>query len=186
MVIEAPVNTRDGWSARAVIAESWMACGWTRQGQRQRHEAAVSALNPEPGDRLLDWGCGTGDLCELLSPDVDYVGYDWASGMVARASRFHIDRAFQTWQPTGVFDLVACVGCFNLTDNWSKERTWHTLRHLWDTTACRALAVSLYAGGDPSCLSYTGAEAAACGASLGFHTTVDQIRDNDLLLTVRR
>lgn len=185
-VIDQPVNTPDAWTARAAIREPWKACGWTQDGQQERHQAVVAALAPEPGDRLLDFGCGTGELSAHLAPDVDYVGYDYATGMVIRASRDHPDRRFQAWLPTGVFDLVAAVGCFNLRDGWSKERTWHTLRHLWEQTCCRTICASLYCGADPSCLSYTGAEAARAGADLGFHVRVDQIRGNDLLLTVRR
>jgi SAM-dependent methyltransferase len=168
------------------MPEPWLACGWSAEGQRARHLAVVEALEPEPGDRLLDWGCGTGELCELLDEDVEYVGYDSAPGMILRAGKTHPGRKFQTWEPTAVCDLVACVGCFNLSDRWSKARTWHTLRHLWDTTSCRALAASLYAGDDPNCLSYTGAEAATCGAQLAASVTVDAIRTNDLLLIVRR
>lgn len=185
-VIVAPVNTPDAWSERAKHPEPWAACGWSEDGQRLRHQAVIEALDPQTDDRLLDWGCGTGELCELLPADVAYVGYDWASGMVIRAGHDHPGRLFQAWPPAGVFDLVACVGCFNLTDNWSKERTWHTIRHLWDATGCRTLAVSLYCGGDPNCLTYTGAEAARCGAQLCYAVTVDQIRDNDLLMVARR
>jgi hypothetical protein len=187
MVIERAVNTPAAWSERAaVLPEPWAACGWSKDGQKTRHAAVVEALRPQSGDRLLDWGCGTGELSALVSADVEYIGYDWSAGMIIRAGKTHPGRVFQGWQPTGVFDLVACVGCFNLPGNWSKERTWHTIRHLWDTTCCRAIAVSLYAGGDERCLRYTGAEAARCGSDLGFDARVDQIRDNDLLLTVRR
>lgn len=180
-------NTPEAWSAKAAVETSeWAACGWSHDGQTARHAAVVTALAPEKGDRLLDFGCGTGALSGWIPGDVEYVGYDSATGMVVRAAREHPGRVFQAWQPTGVFDLVACVGCFNLPHNWSKERTWHTLRHLWDVTACRALAVSLYAGADERCLRYTADEAAACGRLLAFDTRVARIRANDLLLTVRR
>jgi hypothetical protein len=187
VIIAQPVNSPDAWSARAEMPEPWTACGWSQDGQRDRHVAVIAALEPQqPGDRLLDWGCGTGELVDLVPSDVEYVGFDWAEGMVIRAGTAHPDRLFQGHQPSGVFDLVACVGCFNLPGGWSKQHTWHTIRHLWDTTACRTIAVSLYSGDDPSCLSYDGEEVARCGASLGFYTEVEQIRHNDLLLTVRR
>lgn len=186
-VIPNPVNTPDGWSERAgVFADSAAACGWTPRGQRERHVAVIEALDPQAGDRLLDWGCGTGELSELVPADVDYTGFDWAEGMIIRAGTDHPDHRFQSWEPSGVFDLVACIGCFNLPGGWSKQHAFHTIRRLWDTTCCRMIAVSLYAGDDPACLSYTGADAAKCGASLGFYTSVDQIRDNDILLTVHR
>lgn len=185
-VLADTANTASAWSERAAAIEPWTACGWTEHGQKERHAAVVKALDPQPNDRLLDWGCGTGELADLVPGDVEYVGYDWADGMVIRAGREHPGRVFQGWWPTGVFDLVACVGPFNLPMSGGKQDTWRTLRHLWDTTACRTLAVSLYAGGDERCVAYTGAEAAAAGAQLAARVTVDQIRDNDLLLTVRR
>lgn len=186
MVIEMPVNTPAAWSERAVLPDPWEACGWSENGQRARHEAVVAALDPQKGDRLLDWGCGTGELSELLAADVEYVGYDWAEGMVIRAVRAHPGRWFQTWQPTGVIDLVACVGCFNLPDGWSKQHTWHTIRHLWDTTACRAIAVSLYSGSDERCLRYRADEVEAVGRQLSHRAFVAEIRFNDLLLVARR
>lgn len=185
-VIDTPVNTPEAWSARAQHPEPWVACGWSEDGQRLRLQAVIDVLKPEHGERLLDWGCGTGELSKLLPASVEYVGYDWADGMVRRAQRDHPGRRFQSWQPSGVFELVACIGPFNLPGGWSKQRTWHTIRHLWDSTFCRRITVSLYCGDDPNCLSYTGAEAARCGAELGYRVAVDQIRDNDLLLTVSR
>jgi len=185
-VIPRPVNTPAAWSLRAdQMADTWAACGWSHQGQKERHAAVIRALGAVPGDRLLDWGCGTGDLSSWLSGDVEYVGYDSSTGMVIRAAREHPGRIFQSWWPTGVFDLVACVGPFNLPTPGGKQDTWHTLRHLWDTTCCRTLVVSLYSGDDPNCLSYDGAECAKAGALMG-RVSVDQIRHNDLLVTVRR
>lgn len=189
-VIEAPVNTPGAWSIRArAHAEPWIACGWSRDGQLDRLEHVVDALDPRPGERLLDWGCGTGELCELLPDDVVYVGFDWSDGMVERAIRDHAadQRRFVTGDPAWKgCDLVACVGPFNLPDGWSKQRTWHTLRHLWDVTGCRALAVSLYCGDDPNCLSYDLEETYCAGDQLSWDVEVTPIRANDLLMVARR
>jgi SAM-dependent methyltransferase len=188
-VIEAPVNTPAAWSERAArCAEPWEACGWSEEGQRARFESVLWALDPRPRDCLLDFGCGTGELASLLADEVRYYGYDTAPGMIDRALEQHgqPERLFSIHWPHGHFDLVACVGPFNLPDNWSKERTWHTLRHLWDTTGCRTLAVSLYAGDDGKCLRYTEAEAERCARQLSWDSRVERILPNDLLLTVRR
>lgn len=188
-VIEAPVNTPEAWSVRAAtIDDSWAACGWSQEGQRERFEAVLWALDPKPGESLLDFGCGTGDLCELLADSVYYVGFDSAPGMIERARVEHgaDERLFLIEHPARLFDLVACVGPFNLPDGWSKQMTWHTLRHLWDTTGCRTLAVSLYAGDDECCLQYTEVEARVCGRQLGYDVTVERIRMNDLLMVARR
>jgi len=189
MVIEQPVNTPEAWSERArSITLPWLACGWSEEGQWDRHTGIVDELDPQPGERLLDFGCGTGELCEIVLDDVDYVGFDPSVGMVTRARRDHqgTSRAFTAVHPTGRFDLVACVGCFNLADGWSKERTWHTIRHLWDTTGCRALAASLYAGTDERCLRYTEDELAQVGRQLSHDVRVEQLRVNDLMLVARR
>lgn len=52
---------------------------------RWRRET-VSALGLGPGARVIDVGCGTGDLCRaLVAHDLDPVGVDRSWGMLARA-----------------------------------------------------------------------------------------------------
>jgi SAM-dependent methyltransferase len=189
VVIAEPVNTPTAWSERArLVPEPWLACGWSEEGQRVRLEAVADALDAQRCERLLDFGCGTGELCTLIPGDVLYVGFDSAPGMVTRARRDHAaaHRTFTAYHPTGRFDVVACVGPFNLIDHWSKERTWHAVRHLWDTTGCRALALSLYAGWDDRCLVYSEDECDGYGRSLSHDVKIERIRDNDLLMVARR
>lgn len=185
MVVE---NTPRAWSGRASAPSSWEAAGWTKAGQQTRFAAVLSALRPRRGDYLLDWGCGTGALSELVPDGVTYHGFDWAPGMVERARRDYPGRSFSEHPPASFqrFDLVACVGPFNLPDGWSKERTFSVLRHLWDTTGCRALAVSLYSGSDPRCLIYTDEEVRQAGRDLSWDYEVRRHRSNDLLMVARR
>lgn len=184
---ETPVNTPEAWSVRATMFERpWQAARWSEHGQRERHALVVDALQPRPGDRLLDYGCGTGALTGHLPAGVVYVGFDWADGMIDRAREDHSGYTFTAVEPTGRFDLVAVVGTFNLSHRWSKQRTFHTLRHLWDATGCRTLAASLYAGTDDRCLIYTVEELEACGRSLTWDARAVRIRHNDLLLVARR
>lgn len=186
-IIEQPVNTPEGWGVRAeLFPEPWLACGWSRESQQERFRILVDALNPKPGERLLDYGCGTGHLTDHLPADVEYVGFDWAPGMVSRAGRDHPGRIFTTHEPTGGFDLVAVAGTFNLPFRWSKQRSFHTIRHLWDTHRPRALAASFYAGTDANCLIYTQAELETLGAMLTWDARAVRWRTNDLLLSARR
>lgn len=179
-------NTPAGWSARSTVAAtSWEACGWSYHGQHDRARRVADTLFPQPGESLLDFGCGTGVLTDYLIPGVAYIGYDPAEGMVARAKREHPGWRFQSWEPAGDVDLVAAIGPFNLPGGWSKQHTWHELRRLWDRTR-RALAVSLYAGSDERCLIYSEAELERHAAGETLDWTVARWRPNDLLLVLRR
>lgn len=178
------MNSPAAWSDRAAAACPLDAVGWTAAGQADRFAAVLSRVDICAGDRLLDFGSGTGAFADLLPASVDYLGYDWAPGMVERATRDHPGRAFTSDWPAGRFDAVVAIGPFNLPG--SKQQTWHTIRHLWDTTGCRTLAVSLYAGDDDRCLSYTEVEAERAGGELGYGALVERHRHNDLLLVARR
>jgi trans-aconitate methyltransferase len=185
-VIAHPVNSPDAWSTRAVTyTDQWQACGWTRNGQIERFVAVLAAADPQPGETLLDYGCGTGAIVDLLPGGVAYTGFDTAPGMVHRATREHIDRSFTVYEPRAEFDVTVAVGPFNLRENWTKEHTWWALRGLWDRTR-RVLAVSLYAGGDRNCLRYSRAEVAAFAAGETYHSSVRLCRANDLLMVLRR
>lgn len=186
-VTAAPENTPAAWSARARGAKtSAEACGWTEESQTLRFAKIVDALQPRTGERLLDFGCGDGELSRWLAEDVDYLGFDTADGMIQRAALEHPSRAFQTWEPTPIaFDIVVVCGTLNLPGGWCRERTWATLRRLWDGTR-RCLAASLYAGDDERCLIYTEAECGRFAASESFRWRVERWRPNDLLLVLDR
>lgn len=185
MTLTAPIeNTPDGWSARAQLPTEAEACGWTEESQTARLAKVTAALAPEHNEGLLDYGCGTGRLAAFVAySEAIYIGFDWAPGMIARARSEHPFNHFQDWEPLGSFDLVACVGCFNLPG--AKQDTWHTVRRLWERTR-RALVVSLYAGTDERCLIYTEAECDRFARGESFYSTVERWRPNDILLTLHR
>lgn len=179
-------NSPAAWSARALsVADAHEATRWSEAGQRERFDSVLAALDPKPGESLLDFGCGTGALSELLPEGVDYLGYDWAAGMVMRARCEHPGRSFSRLWPDGPFDLVACIGTFNLRDGWSKEQTWKTLASLRGRCR-RAIAVCLYAGKDPDCLIYSEDEIPFIAHMGEARTTVTRHRPNDLLLLMER
>lgn len=180
-------NTPSAWNDRAEIHDPAEAVRWSRMGQSQRFRAVLDATNPRPGETVLDFGCGTGALADMLPHHVAYTGYDWAGGMITRARHDHPTHKFTRGYPISTFDITVCVGPFNLTHNWSKHQTWEMLERLWNQTG-RVLAACLYAGTDPECLIYTEEE---CGAALrhlrgvGARNIVRH-RPNDLLLTLDR
>lgn len=88
----------------------------------QVEEVATAELRIEPGMRVLELGCGTGDdsraLAELVGPTGEVVGIDASEAMITVARRrtdgtglpvtFHVGDAMQLDLPTDSFDAVRC------------------------------------------------------------------------------
>ncbi|WP_156750013.1 trans-aconitate 2-methyltransferase [Mycobacterium sp. E2479] len=58
---------------------------------RERHRFARDFVRAQPGDRVLDIGCGPSDLLAYL-PEVEYVGWEPNAAYVAKARRTFGDR----------------------------------------------------------------------------------------------
>jgi SAM-dependent methyltransferase len=81
-------------------------------------------LRVQPGQRVLDIGCGTGDILEFL-PDAQYTGYDISPQYIERARRrfghrgeFHcsaVDEALPV--PAHSYDLVIAHGLLHHLDD---------------------------------------------------------------------
>lgn len=158
---------------------------WSEHGQTQRFLAVLRHLQLREGDSLLDFGSGTGRLCEFLPSGIDYFAYDWAPGMIERV-REHA-RA-QVVEELAVYDHVVALGTFNLADSWSIKETFGELSLLYLDHAEKTLAVSLYRGEDPACLAYGLEEIAAFVRTVGCRRYfVDaSYLDNDFLAVLYR
>ena len=181
-------NTPAAWSARSSsVNASWEAALWSEAGQTQRFLAVLAHLELRAGDSLLDFGCGTGRFRAFVPREVGYFAYDTAPGMLARAAEQDGVTALGEL-PDALFDHVVAVGPFNLADGCSTGRTFETVADLWANHTRRTLAVSLYRGDDPACISYDPMTVARWAGRLGCHRfAVDaSYLDNDLLLVLRR
>jgi SAM-dependent methyltransferase len=92
-------------------------------------------VRARPRDRVLDIGCGTGDIVGYLPP-VDYVGFDDNPRYVAAATRrwgggtarFHCQRVDTATCEPAAFDLVLALGVLHHLDD-EPARTLFGLAH---------------------------------------------------------
>jgi ubiquinone/menaquinone biosynthesis C-methylase UbiE len=121
-VTHRPSNAPAAWTNRAVLADSsWEAALWSRRGQEARFDAVVRHLDLQPGDSLLDFGCGTGRFVDWLPAGVSYLGYDTSRGMVERARREYPGWEFTTEFPDRSFTHVCAIGIWNLA-SWEDAK----------------------------------------------------------------
>lgn len=97
--------------------------------RRARRRIVERYLLPKPGDRILDIGCGTGDLLEML-PEVDYVGFDLSAEYIDAARRryghratfHHADIQAADLTAEAPFDLVTATGVLHHLDGAGAQR----------------------------------------------------------------
>src|SRR5436305_1563113 len=56
-------------------------------GGNSRREYAGCYLQPRPGMRVLDIGCGPGDILRFLDPSIDYTGVDLSRSYIEHARK---------------------------------------------------------------------------------------------------
>ena len=101
---------------------NWRGLGWQSQRSQRRRFAVLSEVGPLANARVLDIGCGVGDLYKYLLRrriPVTYTGFDILPEMIAHARRRYPEAHFEArdvLQGLGPqrFDYVLCSGAFNV------------------------------------------------------------------------
>ena len=101
---------------------NWRGLGWQSQRSQQRRFAVLSEVGSLANTRVLDIGCGVGDLYGYLLRrriPVSYTGFDILPEMVAHARKRYPEAQFEVrdvLQGLGSerFDYVLCSGAFNV------------------------------------------------------------------------
>ena len=106
-------------------------------GSRARTEFVRRYVRPRPGDRIVDIGCGTGELVRFL-PGTEYVGFDASADYVqaARAQHGRLGRfvearvggASLVSEPP--FDLAIAFGVLHHLDDAEADRLFAEARSL--------------------------------------------------------
>ncbi|MDR6227185.1 methyltransferase domain-containing protein [Desmospora profundinema] len=99
-------------------------------------KGVVDLLHPQPGERILDIGCGTGDLTfEIAQSGALPVGIDLAPSMIETAKRKHPDIPFAVknmvhYQTSEPFDAVFSNAALHWVKQASQavEAVWRALR----------------------------------------------------------
>lgn len=115
--------------------------------QRLRYEGLLRHVDPT-GMRVLDFGCGHGDLFEELSlrgrMPATYHGVDLVEESLQEASRRSVgligesaaaERLHFSNEPQGSYDLVCALAVFSVDEGPATLELWQdTIDRLWDCT----------------------------------------------------
>lgn len=133
--------------------------GFGRRSSQEKRFAAALALGPFDGARLLDAGCGFGDLLAWLNARgvrPRYTGIDLSAPMIERCRKRFADceASFEvgdalSYEPAQPFDYVVASGIFGYAAKGMRARIQPTLERLFGLCR-RAMAVNFLSGWAPS------------------------------------
>jgi SAM-dependent methyltransferase len=115
--------------SRPVVYETWSRVVGGRHG---RTTLVRDHVRPTDKTRILDLGCGTGDLVDYLPESVTYCGIDINPAYIARArGRFAARAQFRIGDITAIdsdlgdFDIVLAFGLLHHLDDSQADRLFH-------------------------------------------------------------
>jgi len=140
----------------------YRALGFGHRASQEKRFGALAQLGELDGARLLDVGCGFGDLLPWLrarGARPRYTGLDITPSMIERcrkrfneggegSARFIVGDALN-WQPDGEYDYVIASGIFGYRAKDTRARIRPTLERLF-RIAGTGLAVNFLSGCAPS------------------------------------
>ena len=93
----------------------------------------VELLAPQPGERILDLGCGTGHLTnQIASAGVEVIGIDKSQSMIEEARRLYPDLRFEIGDATDFrLDLMFDAVFSNAAIHWMKDQN-AVARRVWE------------------------------------------------------
>jgi SAM-dependent methyltransferase len=102
---------------------------WCVGGPAVRRRIVDEFIRAKPGDRVLDVGCGTGEMLRVLG-DVHYVGFDPNPSYIANAQanfgdqgEFHVGYVESVdHEQFGQFDAVIAIGVLHHLDDGAARR----------------------------------------------------------------
>ena len=152
-----------------LFGDDWRALGWHSRQTQYKRFTVLSEIGSLAHTRVLDVGCGLGDLYGYLQAQgvaVDYTGYDLLPDMIERASLRFPEARFMVrdiLQGLGAecFDYILSSGVFNIDFGANMPAVQQVLRQLWHSCT-RGVAINFlsihHTGLDPIFYHYDAQE----------------------------
>lgn len=112
---------------------------WTPKGQRRRYETLLKIAGDFSGKKILDFGCGKGDLNEFIKKrdiSINYCGIDVNENLIKLAKSKYPETEFiavdlEESEFERVFDVIFICGVFNLRIAGIEESMKNVLKKLF-------------------------------------------------------
>ena len=112
------------------------AVSWNSKASQELRFGVLCEIGSLKGKKILDFGCGLGDLCEFLKSYeiLGYVGYDINFNMIKAAKKKYPKAVFtsEIGKVFGEYDYILASGVFNLENADWEEDTYRIIKVLFD------------------------------------------------------